>query len=90
MTLVLYCEGWEKGYQIPLLTLNDMAGSNEGSQAPHNYALTQFADWQRVDWSKSYIQFANGQSSANTPYNVILDVQYLRLNVDGTEVVGAR
>jgi hypothetical protein len=90
ITLVLYCEGWEKGYQIPLLTLNDMAGSDETSQAPHNYALTHFDDWQKVDWSKSYLQYANGQTSANAPYVVMLDVQYIRLNIDGTQVTGAR
>jgi hypothetical protein len=50
ITLVLYCEGWEKGYQIPILTLNDMAGNDEADQAPHNYSLTHFDDWQKVDW----------------------------------------
>lgn len=91
MTLVLYCEGWEKGYQIPILTLNDMAAN---ATIPHNYALTQFDNWQKVDWSKSYLQYANGTVSAGAPYVVILDVQYLRLQVDdrgnATEVVGAR
>lgn len=86
MALVLYCEQWEKGYLIPLLTLNDMHDGN----SPHTYAQTDFDNWADVDWSKSYIQLANGTVTANTPYNVLLDVQYLRLNAQGLEIKGAQ
>lgn len=90
ITLVLYCEGWEKAQYIPLLTLNDMQGTNTGAQGAHNFALTQFDDWQKVDWNKSYFQYANGQSPAGTPYCIMLDVQYLRVWTNGQPVVGAQ
>lgn len=90
MTLVLYCEGWEKAQYIPVLTLNDMAGTNQGAQGSHNYALTQFDNWQKVDWTKSYLQYANGQAAAGTPYCVMFDVQYLRVDTQGQEIQGAR
>lgn len=90
MTLVLYCEGWEKAQYIPVLTLNDMQGTNTGAQGAHNFALTQFDDWQAVDWTKSYLQYANGQLPAGTPYVVMFDVQYLRLDTKGLVIEGAR
>lgn len=80
MSVVLYCEGWEKGQLIPILTFND--GTFAGSTFPHVYHKMRFNNWESVDWSKSYVQFANGTSSvAETPYNIILDVEYTRFKL---------
>lgn len=79
MFLVLYCEGWEKGHLIPILTLNDVAGI---ANTPYRFAAMKFNDWENVDWAKSYIQYGNGTSSdldGGDPYNVLLDVDYIRL-----------
>src|SRR5688572_4521496 len=86
MTLTLYAEGWEKGQTIPLLPLNDVALS--GGTFPHRYSQTNFNNWSAVDWPKSYIQFANGTVSANTPYVVLLDVQYVKISATGNVIVG--
>lgn len=89
ISMVIYSEGWEKGQLIPLLTLNDMTYA--GSAFPHRYHQTRFANWQKVDWSKSYLQYANGQVSAGAPYIIMFDVEYSRLKLDGgtwKEVVG--
>jgi hypothetical protein len=88
MSLVLYCEGWEKGYLIPLLSLNDLNGG--ATDTPHAYQKTRFDNWRNVDWTKSYILLANGTQTAGAPYNVIFDVEYLRLDSKGQEVLGAR
>jgi len=83
--LTIYCEGWEKAQNIPILTLNDM--TSPGSTFPHRYQPTRFDDWEKVDWTKSFLQWANGTQSANAPYVVIFDALYLRLNPNGTEKV---
>lgn len=75
MVLVLVVDGREKGYNIPVVSLNDI----DDGATPFTHELASFDDWQNVDFSKSYLQFANGQVSANSPYNVLLDVQYLRV-----------
>lgn len=84
MSLVLYSEGWEKGFLIPLLTLNDM---DDGGTTPFRYLPTRFANWQNVDWNKSYIQYSNGTSSVGNNA-LVLDVQYLRLDAQGNPVIG--
>ena len=86
ITLVLYCEGWEKAQFIPVLFLND-ATDPSGSVA-HVYQPTNFDNWENVDWNKSYIQYANGTSSAGTPYAVVFDVGYVRLNSMGVAQIG--
>lgn len=86
MAIVLYCEGWEKAQYIPVLTLNDV--TVPGSAIAHRYHKTQFDNWENVDWSKSYIQFANTTSSAGTPYVVMFDVEYVKLDASGREIVG--
>lgn len=88
MSLVLYCEGWEKGYLIPLLTLNDMNGG--ATPSPHRFHSTRMDNWRNVDWSKSYILLGNGTLTAGAPYNVLIDTEYLRLDSQGKEVIGAR
>lgn len=86
MTLTIYCEGWEKGQLIPILTLNDFF--IEGSGTPYRMNPTKFADWKNVDWSKTYLQFANGTVSAGTPYNVLIDVDYIKLDAQNQEIIG--
>lgn len=76
--LTIYCEGWEKGFLIPLLTLNDMNFNVPGVALP-----ARFDNWRNIDWSKSYLFYSNGQASANAPYTVMLDVQYVRINAAG-------
>lgn len=78
-SLVLYSDGWEKGHLIPLLVLNDVADS-DGTTAttiPFRYSKTALANWQNVDWNKSYIQFASG-TTASAARVVILEVEYQR------------
>lgn len=83
----IYCEGWQKGQLMPILTLNDT--TIPGGTAPHRYHSTRFNNWQDVDWSKTILQFVNGTSSvAETPYSVLIDVQYIVLNSNNQEIVG--
>lgn len=86
ISLVLYCEGWEKAYFLPVLTLNDTSVS--GGTNPHRYQPTRFNDWVNVDWSKSYLQYSNTTLSANAPYAVMFDVLYTKLNNQGQEIIG--
>lgn len=86
MALVIYCEGWEKAQYIPVLTLNDV--TLPAGAIPHRYHKTQFDNWENVDWSKSYIQYANTTVSAGAPYVVMFDVEYVKLDASGREIVG--
>jgi hypothetical protein len=88
ITLLLYCEGWEKGQYIPILTLNDT--TIPGGTFTHRYHETRFNNWQKVDWSKSYLQYANGTVAVpgETGYCVMLDIQYLKFDADGKEIIG--
>jgi hypothetical protein len=86
MTLVIYAEGWEKGQNIPVLSLTDTALS--GGTFPHRYTQTNFNNWSAVDWPKSYIQYSNGTLSANSPYAVLLEVGYVKLDATGNVIVG--
>jgi hypothetical protein len=83
LTLVIYCEGWEKAQLMPILILNDI-----NNTAPHRFTGTRFNNWENVDWSKTYLQYSNGTQSAGAPYAVLLDVVYLKLDADGKEIVG--
>lgn len=84
----IYCEGWQKGQLMPILTLNDTNAN--GSTAPHRYHSTRFNNWQDVDWSKTIIQYVNGTVSAigDNPYSILLDVEYIVLNSNNQEIVG--
>ena len=88
--LVLYCEGWEKAHYIPLFVLNDTFASN--SATPHRYSSTRFSDWKNVDWSKSYIQYSNGSGGSvlagAVPYSFLFDVEYVKQDAGGAEIVG--
>lgn len=82
IAVVFYSEGWEKGHLIPALTLNDMANFDTTTPIPFKQGgTTYFDNWKNVDWPKSYLQFA--AAPASTPYEVILEVEYVRLNKNG-------
>lgn len=83
MTLVIYCEGWEKAQLMPIMILNDVENT-----APHRFSPTRFNNWANVDWSKSFIQYSNGTVSAGVPYAVMIDVVYEKLDASGKEIIG--
>lgn len=86
LTLTIYCEGWEKGQLIPILTLNDMAEPTVA--IPYHRSTRYFDNWKNVDWSKSFIQYANGTVSANAPYSVLLEAEYVKLDAQNQEIIG--
>lgn len=87
IVMVIYCEGWEKAFNMPILPLNDV--NLPGGAFPHRYNATKFDDWENVDWSKTKLVYANGTGgSANAPYSVIFDVEYIKLNAQGGEIIG--
>lgn len=86
MALVLYAEGWEKGLNIPILTLNDYydADAAVATTIPFRQIRTAFADWKSVDWSKSYLNFV---APAVPSYVVLLEVEYQKFDVNtGREI----
>jgi hypothetical protein len=87
LSLVIYCEGWEKAQYLPVLVLNDM--TVPGGTTPHRYSGTRFNDWQNVDWSKTFLQYSNGTLSAGAPYVLMFDVVYVKLDASGVEILGA-
>lgn len=80
ISLVLYCEGWEKGQLIPVLSLNNMF--TEASNIPYRQTPVKFDSWRNLDWNKSYLQYSNGTVTANVPYTVVFDVEYVKLRKD--------
>lgn len=86
MTLTLYAEGWEKGQNIPLAPLNDV--TTQAATFPHRYKRSIFDNWQKVDFPKSYLQFAAGTAAVGGPYVVILDCLYIKLDAKGNEIQG--
>lgn len=86
MAVTIYCDGWEKGFQIPVLTLNDM--HLQAGTAPHRFSQTNFDNWKGVAWEKTRLEFAAGTVSAGAPYVVLFDVQYVKLNNIGQEIKG--
>lgn len=92
ISLVLYCEGWEKGQLIPALTLNNMF--TEGSGEPFKTSPVRFDSWRNLDWEKSYLQYSNGTVTAGQPYAVVFEVEYVKLKKDPltgqlVEIIGA-
>lgn len=87
ISLVIYCEGWEKAQFFPLLMFN--SASVPTVAVPYFQSKTKFADWENVDWSKTYLQYSNGTVSAGSPYAVLLNVLYERIKLDGTIIKGA-
>lgn len=90
ISLILYSEGWERGQLIPILTLNDMvdADSTAATTIPYRNRTTRFADWKNVDWSKSKLIYSNGTPSSGAAYNVILEVEYVKLDANNQEIIG--
>lgn len=86
MSLTIYCEGWEKGQLIPIMSLNDVFTPTVAT--PARFKTTRLDNWQNVDWNKSFIQFANGTVPAGAPYTVILEAEYVRLDNQGRVIVG--
>lgn len=86
MSLVLYSMGWERGQLIPLLVLNDIG---DGATIPFRFHPTKFNNWRNVDWTKSYLQFSNGLVSAGSPYTVLFDVEYQKIDASGQPIEGA-
>lgn len=86
MSVTLYAEGWEKGQTIPIITFNDFVFAT-GNTPFRNHA-TKFDNWVNVDFPKSYIQFANGTVSAGTPYTILIDCEYVRLDAQNNIIVG--
>lgn len=82
IAVVLYAEGWEKGYQIPILALNDFASAAN----PYRFQTTRLDNWRNVDWTQCYLQYANGQVSAGATYAVLLEVEYLKFNDKGLPI----
>lgn len=86
ISLVIYSEGWEKGQWIPVLTLNDM--QLNGGTAPNAPSMARFNNWAAISWTKCFLQYSNGTSSAGAVYSVILDVQYVKFDNMGKEITG--
>lgn len=86
ISLVIYCEGWEKAQFLPLLSLNDITVPTVA--APHSQSAARFNDWKNVDWSKTYLQYSNGTVSAGQPYAVLLDVLYEKFDMQGQVIIG--
>lgn len=87
ITLVLYCEGWEKAQNIPIIVLNDVI--NPAGTTPYRFHSTRFANWRKVDWTKSFLQWVNTTASANAPYTVLFEVEYIKIDSSGEEIIGA-
>jgi hypothetical protein len=88
IVLVIYSNGWEKGHYIPLQVLNDTHLS--ASIFSYRDYKTDFDDWQNVDWSKSYLLYANGTGGSvlagAVPYVVMIEVEYVKLDSQGQTI----
>lgn len=75
-----YCQGWQKGRNIPLLLLNDMAdGDNTAATTiPYKNSPPTFANWYNLDWTQSEIQYINGVTASVTGV-FLFDVQYIKV-----------
>jgi hypothetical protein len=86
ISLVLYCQGWEKGHYIPLIALNDIVKPTTGV-FPYKRSQSDFDSWINVDWSKSFLQYSNGTGgvvlAGAAPYVVMLEVGYLKVDSQG-------
>lgn len=90
ISLVIYCEGWEKAQMIPLFVLNDFADGDAAAATavPYRNKATRFNNWRNVDWAQSYLLYSNGTVSANAPYGVMFDVEYIKLDTKGNPIIG--
>ncbi len=86
ISVQIYAEGWQKGYNIPILSLNNTF--TEGSGIPFRDKTTKLANWQFVQWNKCKLIYSNGTVSVAPAYSVILEVEYVRYDKDGKEIFG--
>lgn len=86
-TLVLYSQQWEKVQYMPLARLVSVFDTDSavGTTIPFVANPVTFEDLTEVDWTKSYIQLANGTSIA-TAGVIILGIQYLTFNDSGDKI----
>ncbi len=91
ISFTIYSMGWERGQYIPILFLNNTADSDAttATAIPYKNTAPRLADWESVSWDKCYLQYANTQPSVGTAYSVIVEVQYLKFDVNGAEILGA-
>lgn len=80
MALILYSDGWEKGHNIPVLSLNDVndSDSTAATTIPFVNSLPSFGNWNDIDWNKSKLVFASGQVASQASA-CIFQVEYLRI-----------
>jgi len=85
--LVLYSEQWEKIQYIPLARLigSHDADATTATTLPFMNDVTMFENLSDVDWTKSYIQTANGQTIAVAGV-FIFGIQYLVFNNAGQAI----
>lgn len=86
LSFSIYCEGWLKAQNIPLLTLVDVF--IEGSGVPYRNRTMQFNNWVRIMWEKCVLQYSNNTASVGAPYCIVMEVEYLRLDKNGKEIIG--
>lgn len=84
ISLVVYCEGWEKAQNFPLFSFNNVHVPTVA--VPFAPIRVRLDNWQNVDWSKTYLQFSNGTTSVGS-YAVLLNVFYERLNATTGEII---
>lgn len=82
MALTIYSMGWERGHMTPLLFFNNEADSDStaATTIPYRNKMYTLSNWEKVDFPKSYLQFANGTAPAGAPYLVLLNINYMKLN----------
>jgi hypothetical protein len=86
ISLLLYAEGWTKGFNIPILSLNSTF--TEASGIPYIKRTNKFMNWQDVMWNKSKLIYSNGTAVVGTPYCVLIEVEYVRFDANGLELRG--
>jgi hypothetical protein len=85
VSALVYAEGWNKGFNIPVLSLNNVF--TEGSGFPFRDRTQKLANWKDVVWNKTQLIFSNGQPSVGT-YSFIFEVEYVRYDAKGVEIIG--
>lgn len=83
--LNIYCENWIKGEAIPILEFNDVF--IEGSGIPFRPGSIDLNNWENLDWSKTQIQYGQGQACA-VACTLALTVLYVNVDNDGAEIIG--
>jgi hypothetical protein len=89
ISLIIYCEGWEKAQYWPILTINDVG--TPGGTFPHRYHNSRVNNWQNVDWSKTFLIYSSGTTSnigEGNGYVVMIDVEYEKLDTQGNVIIG--